>query len=241
MAGSHLPLQLNRCYAMLSVRKRRGWRHCLAFAALLVAAACSQTSGASQAQTNPATPAAHRPGHLSGRSPDRERLCRGRAEHALPGRARPTQPRLRAQSRLRDGVRHRPQDLPCDRHVPHRPAPATRRAVLRPADAVGEQQRGRQQPHPDRPADRQATRPQRARWPTPTTCTSRPTARRPSSSRRPSNGSTSGTRRRWPCEQRPGRLQRHQPRRFLRRPHLRGVHLRVQRQVGAASTCAPGR
>ena len=58
MAGSHLPLQLNRSYAMLSVRKRRGWRHCLAFAALLVAAACSQTSGASQAQTNPATPAA---------------------------------------------------------------------------------------------------------------------------------------------------------------------------------------
>ena len=38
---------------MLRVRKRRVWRTCLALAAMLLAAACSQTSGGSQAQTRP--------------------------------------------------------------------------------------------------------------------------------------------------------------------------------------------
>ena len=80
-------------------------------------------------------------------------LRRRPARHAVPGRrARPVA-HLRAEQQERHRHGDRPGDVRGDRDLSGRARAAARGAVVGPAHAVGER-RPRQQPHPDRPADR---------------------------------------------------------------------------------------
>ena len=138
---------------MLRARKRRVRRTSLAIAAMLVAAACSQTSGATQAQTQPGTP-------LPATSAPATSAAGTQAQNVY-AEAGPNMlsPAVRGQRSLVYVPNHSAGTVSVIDPKTYRVidtfrtgrAPAARRPLLRPADAVGEQQRGRQQPHADRP------------------------------------------------------------------------------------------
>ena len=88
-----------------------------------------------------------------------EHLRRRRAGHAQPGGTGRALPDLRAGQRRFHGNRHQSGHLPGDRELPDRAQPAARRARLRPAYPVRGQRPG-QQPHPDQPPYRAASRPE---------------------------------------------------------------------------------
>ena len=111
-------------------------------------------------------------------------LQRGRGQYAEPGRSRRADARLCAQSAVQRRLRDRSGNPQGGRSFSGGVPAAARRPVLGPADLVGRQQRPpplRRQPDADRPEDRQA-RATHSAWPTRTTCISRPTASRRSSS-----------------------------------------------------------
>ena len=70
-----------------------------------------------------------------------EPLQRDRGGPAQPGRRRRARPRLRAERQGEHRHRDRPGDADRGRHVPRRPEPAARRAVLGPHDPLGREQR----------------------------------------------------------------------------------------------------